>query len=548
MQCRRQGGIAYKPPIFASLQFAIPMTHSRLLIILSSFLIVDSVCFSQPAPVAYYPFTVNGTDSSGNANNGAVVGGTVSGGVLNLGDNANDYFAIPGTTVNGLTDFTISFNLKINTLHITGDAPDNQVFGGSRSGVVDAFNFAYNKNSNSFVFALDVTGYFFSYPDLQQAADYCIVLERASSNLSLFVNGLQVGSTITVPTTAINIQSNGFLWGQEQDCVGGCFAQNQCLAGELDNIKIFDEALLPADVHDLCNTCVTKLNYPFTINASDSSGNAFTGTLMGGAAVQNGLLHIGDNAQDYLSVPESAVNGLTDFEISTAVKFDTLHVSGNSPTNVISTGESNGSLDNFNLTYNKSLSEFQTTIGGNPYNFSYTASTGIWYCIVWMRIGNETKLFVNGTQVGSTLPAIPDAIAINAGAFLIGQEQDCIGGCFEQDQSLAGSVAYFRIINCPDTEALNHECNILSGIISPPVSQAVIVYPNPFSTEIFVDGLEGGGYHFSLYDVLGRKLFESNLNSSGKISLQNSRLAGGVYFYELRKEQEIISAGKLVAK
>lgn len=522
--------------------------YSRPLVVLSLLLIAAKVCLSQPAPVAFFPFTVNGSDSSANANNGTLVGGTISSGTLNLGDNATDYFSVPGTTVNGPTDFTISFNLNINTLHITGANPTNSIFTGSRTGTVDAFNFAYQKSANSFNFALDITPYFISYPELQEGTSYCVVVKREGANLSLFVNGEQVGNAITVPTTPVNIEANGFLWGQEQDCVAGCFVQNQSLAGQFDNIKIFNQALSSSDVQSICNTCDTRLNYSFTTNSSDSSGNAFTGTLMGGAVIQNGLLHIGDNAQDYLAVSESAVNGLHDFEISTAVKFDVLHVDGNSPTNSISTGESNSSLDNFNLSYNKSLGEFQTTIGGNIYNFPYSASAGIWYCIVWMRIGNETRLYVNGLQVGSTLTAITDPIAIDPGAFLIGQEQDCIGGCFVQNQSMAGAMAYYKIINCPDISAVSQECNITSGIFNPSAPQLVTVFPNPFTTEIFVSGIEGDGYHFSLYDVLGRIVFENTLNSSGRISLQNSRLTEGVYFYELRKEQKIISTGKLLAK
>src|SRR5690349_11525923 len=102
--------------------------YSRPLVALSLLLIATNVCWSQPNPVAFFPFTVNGSDSSGNANNGTLVGGTISGGTLNLGDNATDYFSVPGTTVNGLTDFTISFNLKINTLHIAGANPTNSIF------------------------------------------------------------------------------------------------------------------------------------------------------------------------------------------------------------------------------------------------------------------------------------------------------------------------------------------------------------------------------------------------------------------------------------
>src|SRR5689334_22625363 len=107
--------------------------YSRPLVVLSLLLIATTVCLSQPSPVAFFPFTVNGSDSSGNANNGTLVGGTISGGTLNLADNATDYFSFPGSTVNGLTDFTISFNMQINTLHTTGASPTNAIFTGSRT-------------------------------------------------------------------------------------------------------------------------------------------------------------------------------------------------------------------------------------------------------------------------------------------------------------------------------------------------------------------------------------------------------------------------------
>ena len=64
---------------------------------------------------------------------------TPYGSALVLGDNAQDVIMIPGESVNGLSDFTISFNLKLNGLNYY-----NNIISGANKSVSNEFIIAYN--------------------------------------------------------------------------------------------------------------------------------------------------------------------------------------------------------------------------------------------------------------------------------------------------------------------------------------------------------------------------------------------------------------------
>ncbi|MEA4986005.1 hypothetical protein SDC9_76059 [bioreactor metagenome] len=73
----------------------------------------------------------------------------------------------------------------------------------------------------------------------------------------------------------------------------------------------------------------------------------------------------------------------------------------------------------------------------------------------------------------------------------------------------------------------------------------VTVYPNPVSDFISVRLNENTAANIRLYDLQGRKIYESPVNNQSKIDLSN--LANGVYFYQIIRGQETVT-GKLLKK
>src|SRR6476469_2982191 len=91
--------------------------------------------------------------------------------------------------------------------------------------------------------------------------------------------------------------------------------------------------------------------YPFVSDAPDASGNGYNGTLHGNA-IANDTLVIGDNATDYVSLPDSLLAGLNDFTITFIVKFSFLHTIGDFPANTIIHAWGTSYADELKVSYN----------------------------------------------------------------------------------------------------------------------------------------------------------------------------------------------------
>lgn len=127
-------------------------------------------------------------------------------------------------------------------------------------------------------------------------------------------------------------------------------------------------------------------------------------------------------------------------------------------------------------------------------------------------------------------------------------------GYAKNDDGLANISDDFYLLILKDTSI--HSKN--TGLIDLTNSQnSMTLYPNPLrssatlsiintSTESF------GEKTFILYDVLGRRAFQSNLNGAsfknGLNEIKIPALLEGIYFYQLKGDNEILSSGKLVVE
>lgn len=104
--------------------------------------------------------------------------------------------------------------------------------------------------------------------------------------------------------------------------------------------------------------------------------------------------------------------------------------------------------------------------------------------------------------------------------------------------------------------AATWSCVSVTGIEEQQKTEAVAVFPNPFSTGINVEvtshtpipgGMQIANSEFRMYDVFGRAVYRLPLTSY-RLLIPRGNLASGIYFYEVRSGEKIIGKGKLVAE
>lgn len=203
-------------------------------------------------PVTFYQFNGNANDESGNSNHGTLLGNAAADGFLSVGDNAQDALSLPHNILNGATDFTISSALKINILH-TGagfPAPWNTWFGAGHSSFVDALQLYYSGNENAWMGSLDEPINFDSNT-MEDGNWHHVIFMRDDNLARLFVDGEEIGTGVAVETNPLSIDPGGFIIGQDQDNIGGSFAQNQSWAGYIDNVRVYRRTLNPDEIQEI---------------------------------------------------------------------------------------------------------------------------------------------------------------------------------------------------------------------------------------------------------------------------------------------------------
>ncbi len=205
--------------------------------------------------VAEYLFNGNANDESGNENHGTLMGNASVDSVLKIGDNTKDYMTIPHTVLDELGDFTISLFIKLDTIHREGHRPGHAVITGSRESQSNAFLLYHN---------CELKAWEFSIEDSRQTLPIdTTILDREWHSLIFTRNGTK-GILYTddnaidayVGDTDLNIGEGGVIIGQEQDFSSGgtvVFAKEQSLAGEIDNLRIYNRALSNKEIQALYN-------------------------------------------------------------------------------------------------------------------------------------------------------------------------------------------------------------------------------------------------------------------------------------------------------
>jgi hypothetical protein len=186
--------------------------------------------------------------------------------------------------------------------------------------------------------------------------------------------------------------------------------------------------------------------YPFEGSAQDESGNSYHGVTMGGASASDGILDIRNNATDRVYLPNDMADGLTDFTMAAWLKIDVVHVSY---LNTVFSGASSATHNAFSFWYSRENNNNKTwriVLSGPGYSFETNdvIEDYDWHHVAVKRDGAFAYLYIDGAQVGARISVNADPVAVAPDGLFLGQEQDAIGGSFDQRQSWAGEMDNVR--------------------------------------------------------------------------------------------------------
>lgn len=199
----------------------------------------------EELPDAAYTFTNGLVDDSGNNRLASTMGNATVESYLSLPNDANSALLLPAEVLDGAEDFTIAFSVRFTTLHTepteNGFDPINVIVNGFATN--NAFTIGYRKRENSIHFSFAGSGYEISLEDeLQEDNWYCWGITRSGNLLNVYLDGDRVGADIVVSNAPVEILPSGLVIGQDQDCLTGCYEQNQSMAGDLDDLLIYRQA------------------------------------------------------------------------------------------------------------------------------------------------------------------------------------------------------------------------------------------------------------------------------------------------------------------
>jgi len=205
--------------------------------------------------------TADGTSSVNTSTISAT--GKFSKSLLFPGD-ATTYIDMLNTIMDTLDDFGLDIWYKTSDLGGT-----RTILSCARAAEFDEFRILFTSTTNLRI-TVRGTDYDYTVADTSDAAWHHIALSRSGTTLTTWLDGVSLGNK-TVSTTALSVDAGGFIIGQDQDAVGGGFDAAEAWDGNLENLRIFDDALTQTKVDFLyANTDADNVQgYNGTFNGTD---------------------------------------------------------------------------------------------------------------------------------------------------------------------------------------------------------------------------------------------------------------------------------------
>jgi len=207
--------------------------------------------------------------------------------------------------------------------------------------------------------------------------------------------------------------------------------------------------------------------YTFDNTTADMSGNGFTATLNGGAALTSTALSL-DGSNGYASLPKGILNSANDITVASWVKLDTLTTNSR----IFDMGNSTSVYMYITPKSGTGFPRFAIKNNGSEQGIDATAALpkGGWAHVAVTLSGNTGKLYINGDSVAVNTGITIDPSQLGATVNnYIGRSQ------FTGDSYLKGIVDEFRIYNRPLSSSelktmVQNQVVSVTGTATPPVS------------------------------------------------------------------------------
>ncbi|NUO02589.1 MAG: gliding motility-associated C-terminal domain-containing protein [Saprospiraceae bacterium] len=204
--------------------------------------------------LAVYSFDGCSDDLTASANDGTLLGEALANTALQIPGDDSSALLLNGAFLNGLTDFTIAFQVTFATFNVAGSpqTPLNTILSGANAAQLRALSLAYDHSENTFIIVINGVTYTVSGVSFNALQTYCVGIIRRNNVVDLYLDGVKTGPGATI-ATPLQITADALVIGQDQDCLGGCFAANQSLNGQLDNLRFYNRALAEAELNTYCS-------------------------------------------------------------------------------------------------------------------------------------------------------------------------------------------------------------------------------------------------------------------------------------------------------
>lgn len=200
------------------------------------------------------------SDNSGNNHHGVAIGMTTlpAGKICSAGDfsktGTSDYLSLANTAANNLTDFTVSVWATKNFTQ-TGT-----ILSGANA-VQQNEMIMFFPGNNTFRPYIKAGNVSLSNGGIGDGNWHHLVWTRKGNSQCYYVDGTEIQCGNISRSGALRIDPTGLIIGQEQDSLGGRFDPNQAWNGLLDELLIFDSALLESDIQTIFTNQNAGNNY-----------------------------------------------------------------------------------------------------------------------------------------------------------------------------------------------------------------------------------------------------------------------------------------------
>ena len=188
---------------------------------------------------------------------------------FNFNETATRYILMDDTALDSLDDFAIEFEFKTSE---TDYSTPQFIMTGARAAELKEFAVEIVSSTS---LKIHIKGTSYTYTGLSainSGSFQKYIISRNGTTLTLWQDGADQGDK-TVSTTALSIDANGWVLGQEQGSVGGGFTKS--LNGDLDNIRLFNNYLSDEQVAFI-NSDTNSLNYRLSYGIFNGSDRYIT--------------------------------------------------------------------------------------------------------------------------------------------------------------------------------------------------------------------------------------------------------------------------------